>query len=186
VPAIELPPDGLVGERVVIRPYRREDAALLAAEVGDPAVARYAAVPWAKASPAELEERIETTWPAWMAEGRVANLSIRDLGSDELLGHLVAFGFDWAAGRAEVGYWVRAGARGRGVGSDAVARFSRYAFEELGFVRLQAATDVENVASQRLLERAGFRQEGVMRSYGVRDDGTRADFFLYSRIRDER
>jgi RimJ/RimL family protein N-acetyltransferase len=46
--------------------------------------------------------------------------------------------------------------------------------------RLQLHTDPENVASQRVAERAGFTREGVLRAYNGRRDGTRADAVVYS------
>jgi RimJ/RimL family protein N-acetyltransferase len=46
--------------------------------------------------------------------------------------------------------------------------------------RLQVHTNTENVASQRVAERAGFTREGVLRAYNARSDGTRADAVVYS------
>ena len=45
---------------------------------------------------------------------------------------------------------------------------------------MQADPDLENVASQRVAERAGFTREGVLRAYNGRRDGTRADAVVYS------
>ncbi len=46
--------------------------------------------------------------------------------------------------------------------------------------RLQLHTDPENIASQRVAEKAGFTREGVLRAYNGRNDGTRADAVVYS------
>ncbi len=51
---------------------------------------------------------------------------------------------------------------------------------EMGLARLELRTDPENVASQRVAERAGFTREGVLRAYNARTDGTRADAVVYS------
>lgn len=77
----------------------------------------------------------------------------------------------------ELEYWVRADARGRGLATRALRLVAAWAFAELGLVRLQLLTVPENTASQRAAQRAGFRREGVLRSY--LDDG-RADGVMYS------
>jgi len=56
----------------------------------------------------------------------------------------------------------------------------REAWKEMRLGRLQLHTDPDNVASQRVAERAGFTREGVLRAYNGRRDGTRADAFVYS------
>lgn len=73
--------------------------------------------------------------------------------------------------------------RGRGIG--AVAQ--RLLAEELhdrGIVRVEASTDVANIAEQRALERAGFVLEGVLRGAQVRRDG-RHDLQMWSHVRTE-
>ena len=70
--------------------------------------------------------------------------------------------------------------RGRGIGAEA----QRLLAEELhaaGVVRVEASTDVENVAEQRALAKAGFALEGVLRGAQVRRDG-RHDLQLWSHL----
>ena len=50
-----------------------------------------------------------------------------------------------------------------------------WALPEMRLGRLQLCADPENVASQRVAERAGFIREGLLRAYSGRRDGTRAD-----------
>ena len=64
----------------------------------------------------------------------------------------------------EIGYWLRADARGGGVTSRALLLISRWALARDGVGRLQLRADVENVASRRVAEKAGFRLEGVLRA----------------------
>ena len=62
----------------------------------------------------------------------------------------------------------------------AVALVTRWLLDEVGLECVQAVTDVDNVASQRTLERAGFTREGVLRSYVPAPDGGRLDYVSYS------
>ncbi|MEA2161862.1 MAG: hypothetical protein QOD66_4242 [Solirubrobacteraceae bacterium] len=80
----------------------------------------------------------------------------------------------------EVGYWCAREARGRGVIPRAVRLLSRYAFESLGLGRLQLTADPENLASQRVAEKVGFRREGVLRSHMLHPDGRRRDSVMFS------
>jgi RimJ/RimL family protein N-acetyltransferase len=80
----------------------------------------------------------------------------------------------------EVGYWCAADARRRGLVTRALRLLCRYAFDELEMRRLEAVVDPENIASQRVAEKVGFRREGVMRSHMQHPDGRRRDSVLYS------
>ena len=64
-----------------------------------------------------------------------------------------------------VGYWVNAADNGRGFATRAVTEIKRVAFDELGLHRLQAESLVENLASQRVLDRNGFHQFGLAPAY---------------------
>jgi RimJ/RimL family protein N-acetyltransferase len=79
-----------------------------------------------------------------------------------------------------VGYWCAAEARGRGVVTRALRLLSRYGFEEVGLLRLELITDPDNVASQRVAEKAGYRREGVLRSHLEHPDGRRRDSVMFS------
>ncbi len=79
-----------------------------------------------------------------------------------------------------IGYWVAREARGCGVCTAALGRLCRHAFEDLGLERLELITDPDNVASQRVAEKVGFRREGVLRSHLVHSDGRRRDSVMFS------
>lgn len=64
-----------------------------------------------------------------------------------------------------VGYWVSSAANGRGLATAAVGEIVRTAFQELGLHRVEAGTLVDNVRSQRVLERNGFVRIGVAPAY---------------------
>jgi len=55
-----------------------------------------------------------------------------------------------------------------------------YALDELGLERLDLKTDIENLASQRVAEKVGFRREGVARSHVRHPDGYRRDSESFS------
>ncbi|WP_046733804.1 GNAT family N-acetyltransferase [Streptomyces humi] len=75
-------------------------------------------------------------------------------------------------------------ARGRGIGTRAQLLLVRYLFAHTPVQRVQAETDLENIAEQRALEKAGFTREGVLRGNVFRD-GRWRDGVLYGVLRDD-
>lgn len=65
---------------------------------------------------------------------------------------------------ANLGYWVRTSATGRGVAREAVRQLAEFAFRNTDLVRLEVVCAVGNVRSQRVAEAAGAVREGVLRS----------------------
>jgi [ribosomal protein S5]-alanine N-acetyltransferase len=83
--------------------------------------------------------------------------------------------FDLAEGSADLGYRVAQRAAGRGVATAAVLELCRRAPAEHGLRSLRAGTSAENVASQRVLEKAGFTQDGEM---ALGDSGKRGPRYI--------
>jgi [ribosomal protein S5]-alanine N-acetyltransferase len=80
-----------------------------------------------------------------------------------------------------LGYWLGAAANGRGLATAGVRDIIGVAFDELGLHRIQAATLLHNVRSQRVLERTGFVRFGVAPAY-LNIAGEWQDHALYQLI----
>jgi len=65
---------------------------------------------------------------------------------------------------ALIGYWLSEELWGKGIMPEAVKLVTEYAFTHLDFIRLQASVYSKNPASMRVLEKAGYVKEGVMRN----------------------
>ena len=83
---------------------------------------------------------------------------------------------------AELGYWLGEPFWGRGMMSEAVAKFSDYAFETFGLVRLYAEPYAHNENSCRVLEKAGFVLEGRLKSSVIKE-GQILDQLMYAKIK---
>jgi ribosomal-protein-alanine N-acetyltransferase len=84
---------------------------------------------------------------------------------------------------ANVGYWVDAKRNGRGLASRALAAILQHAFDELGLHRVEAGTLIDNLPSQRVLEKNGFEKIGLARSY-LNINGAWRDHILFHRTDD--
>jgi ribosomal-protein-alanine N-acetyltransferase len=73
---------------------------------------------------------------------------------------------------------------GRGLMTDAVKAVTRFSFDTLKLHRIEAACIPDNARSIRVLEKAGFQREGLLRSY-LRINGAWQDHYLYARISDD-
>ena len=82
---------------------------------------------------------------------------------------------------AEIGYWIGAPFRGRGIATAAVVALTAHAHKNLGFTRVYANVFMENTASVRVLERAGYVFEGIMRRAAIKDGRIR-DMALYASV----
>ncbi|MFD3334292.1 GNAT family N-acetyltransferase [Streptomyces sp. NPDC058700] len=82
---------------------------------------------------------------------------------------------------AGVGYWIDSGWAGRGLATAAVEAACRSALSDFALHRVEAGTLPDNLASQRVLEKAGFQQYGTAPEY-LHVDGAWRDHRLYQRI----
>ena len=82
---------------------------------------------------------------------------------------------------AEIGYWLGAAYWGRGIATEAVTLVTDWAFRAHGLLRLFAQPFARNQASRRVLEKAGYQLEGIMRRSAVKDWQI-CDQCLYARL----
>ena len=146
--------------------------------VKDPAVQRYTRIPLPL--PKDFARSWIETYERGRAEGTHEGFAIVD-ESRTFLGLALAFGFDREAQTVELGYVVAPAARGRGVAVRALEFLTEWAFDELGALRVELRISVENEASSRVAERAGYVREGVLRSVYFKQ-GIREDEEVWSRL----
>ena len=107
--------------------------------------------------------------------------AIVDPADDSVVGLALAARIDRETQTVELGYVVSPTARGRGVATEALRLLSDWAFRELDALRLELLISEENVASQRVAERCGYVQEGLLRSVYTKP-GVREDTQIWSRL----
>jgi RimJ/RimL family protein N-acetyltransferase len=93
--------------------------------------------------------------------------------------------FHWPIGNVlEIGYVLAPSERGKGYCTEAVKIILDYLFLSKGIIRIQAHTDVRNMASQKVLQNVGFKREGTIRK-SVFARGEWRDRYLFSILREE-
>jgi RimJ/RimL family protein N-acetyltransferase len=179
-------PTSLETQRLLLRPFRLEDAPALHAALTE-----------------SIDELRSNLWfLPWIAEEQTlqsaevrcrraeANFLLRTdlayLAFEKASGRLVAsvglHRTDWSLPKTEVGYWVRTGATGHGYASEGVAALTTWALDRLGAKRVELVTDEENVGSRAVAARCGFRLEGVLRNVMRSPDGRLRNSCIYARL----
>ena len=168
----------LQGARCVLRPYTRNDAAVLQAIANDRDVSR-----WMTAGfPSPYTRTDAVRWLSSVVnDPEPNNFGVEADG--ELAGGIGMMPQAGEhAGVATFGYWLGRRFWGRGLATDAARTLARHALRVRGLRRLEANVFAPNVASARVLEKAGFRCEGRFREAYVQRDGSVCDGLLYARL----
>ena len=158
----------LAGQRVRLRGPGPGDVEDIFALFSDPGVMRY----WSSAPMqvrAQAEGKIDEILDAF-ARRDMINWLVADRRSDTAIGSCTLFRFDARHRRAEVGYALRSDRWGQGLAIEAVSLTLDWGFRTLALHRIEADIDPGNAPSRRLLERLGFRREGVLRERFFVDD----------------
>jgi [ribosomal protein S5]-alanine N-acetyltransferase len=162
---------------IALRPPVVSDVDAITAAVQDPDIPAFTMVPTPYTA-ADAVSWVEGTATSWR-DGTAAPFVIVDRTTGKLLGAIGVHNPDEKTGRAEVGYWVLASARGRGVASRALGLVAGWALDTVGLARLEALVFVENERSHRVAARAGFARGGVAQGR-VEHQGRRRDVVVWS------
>jgi RimJ/RimL family protein N-acetyltransferase len=164
----------LEGKTVNLRIVEKEDLPLLQEWWNDPEFSGKYNPLDAQQSRADVEKEYEKPSPE-----KARFLILRKDGSKIGFLGMSILGMWW-----QIGYVLIPSERGKGYCTEAVQLAVDYLFMSKDIVRIQAGTFTENRASQRVLEKTGFKREGTIRK-GLFSWGKWADICLYSILREE-
>ena len=163
----------------LLRPLELADASSLARHANDRGV-------WENLRdrfPHPYSEAVATAYIEHLATRPVQTSFGIDVAGQAIGSISLMLGDDIARLSAEIGYWIGRDFWGRGIMVDAVRATTRYAFDVLGLRRVFAVPFVTSTRSNRVLEKAGYVKEGVMRQSAVKD-GRILDQILYASYSD--
>jgi RimJ/RimL family protein N-acetyltransferase len=163
-----------------LRPFTMSDLPVVREAAQDPYIPLITTVP-AVFTETEGRRFIERQWDG--ARRRAGYpFAIADAATGHAVGQIGLWLRDLGAGRASVGYWVVAPARGHNASGYALRTLARWALGVLAIPRLELCVEPWNEASIRIAERTGFRREGLLR--GWQEVGAeRKDMLMYSLLR---
>ena len=151
----------LIDEEILLRPFRFTDATKLYRAVYESLNDLQPWMSWATDQYTELTAReyITIARARWDEHTFYA---FAITSRDEILGTCTLSSLHPIYHFCNLGYWVRTSCRGRGIAGRAARLVSRFAFEELGLIRVEIVIAVGNDASLRVAQKIGAHDEGVL------------------------
>ena len=155
----------LRGPRVVVRPYRLEDADALFAAVAESRQHIWPWMPWGDQHQTIDDSRdfILRTQAKWLLREDMT-VGFFEASSERYLGGSGLHPRGWDVPAFEIGYWIRASAEGHGYVAETVRLLTDFAFESLGAQRVMIRCDARNTRSAAVAERLGFVREAHLRN----------------------
>lgn len=182
--AIRLPSE-LRTERLILRPYRAEDARALYAAVNESRARLRLWLDWVDDFDSFDHARYYVSGAAhdWVRR-RDLFFGIFDR-EGRYLGNSGLHNIDWSLPSFEIGYWLRDGAERQGYAREAVLRLLQFTFEDLHANRVEIRCDPRNERSRLVAERLGFMYEGCLRNSRQDPDGSPRDTVVYALVPDD-
>ncbi|EYF03746.1 GNAT family N-acetyltransferase [Chondromyces apiculatus] len=167
--------------RLLLRALTPDDVGVFHAVYTDPEVVRFSGR--SALTLEDCKERLEIV-AAGIREVRSIRwaLTLRDTG--EMIGSLGFRSWNKEHYWAELGYELASRHRNKGYMTEALGSVLQYGFEHMGLHRAEAHLDAQNLASARVLEKAGFTREALLRENWFRD-GSYTDTAIYGLLRRE-
>ena len=174
----------LRGPRVVVRPYRLEDADALFAAVAESRQHIWPWMPWGDQHQTVDDSRdfILRTQAKWLLREDMT-VGFFEASSERYLGGSGLHPRGWDVPAFEIGYWIRASAEGHGYVAETVRLLADFAFESLGAQRVMIRCDARNTRSAAVAERLGFVREARLRNeVRTHTDSALRDTLVFSLI----
>jgi len=171
----------LIGDRIVLAKYKRQDSLSIYQAINN-SVTEIS--PWATWLSANYSLKSTEDFVALQMANWAANIefsfTIKDFDRS-LLGVISLHVFDPANNVANIGYWIDSQYTRKGYCTEAVQLLMENAFKQLNLIRIELIAGVNNIASQRVAEKAGAQFEGILKNR-IRPNGIASDARLYAFI----
>ncbi len=171
------PTEPIIGEGITLRQFTDADIPAIHEACNDPEIKRWSYLP----SPYELKDAHSFVNEfAVKTQSSGTGIVFAVEANNQLVGAIDVSRATWPNQDCGIGYWAVPSHRGNGYLTKALKLLSNWVIQEQGFQRIEVFVGIENYASQKVAERAGFIREGISRNKSVR--GNRVDVILYSKI----
>ena len=168
--------------RYTLRPTLDSDVAAIYEACQDPLIPRFTTVPvnYTMSHALDYFQRIPASIELQREIPFVTEFGVGD--EKEFAGVISLHTISIDNHRAEIGYWMREQMRGKGIATMATKILTGYGLDTLGFKRIEAAVDLDNITSQKLLISAGYEREGILRQRVTRSNGNQIDMVIFAAL----
>ncbi len=161
---------------ITLRPLREEDIDLIYQACQDPTISSFTRVPY----PYDREMAEEFVRGCDISyRSRQGIVFAIEVGGS-FAGTIGLHGIQLSDHCAEIGYWIEQSHRGKGLCTSAVRTLLDFSLQVMEFRRIEGMADYNNVASQRVMERAGMVRDALLRNRVTKPNGDQIDMVLFS------
>ncbi|MFH0868271.1 MAG: GNAT family protein [Candidatus Woesearchaeota archaeon] len=164
-------------KKFILRPYRKGDEESLIKNINDKVIYRYTCnIPY----PYKQKDAKQ-----WIARCKKRNKKKTEINFAIDINRKVVGGAGFLNienHKAEIGYWLGKKYWGKGIVTEAVKLVTNFGFKKLHLKRIYATVFLKNKASARVLEKNGYKREGIMRKFHLKD-GKFLDAILYAKVK---
>jgi ribosomal-protein-alanine N-acetyltransferase len=171
-------------DRLLLRKYEYDDAAdMFKNWANDCDVTKF--LSWKPHSTVQDTKEIIVQWVN-KYENNIYNWAIELKEIHEIIGGISIVKLDEASYSCEIGYCMSKSYWGIGIMSESLKAVIDYLFFEIGFNRIAATHDTNNIASGKVMIKSGMRYEGTLRQSRLRDNNFFYDLALYSILKNDK
>lgn len=171
-------------QRMILRRFNIEDADDMYSNwASDPQVTRY--LTWPVHASVEVTRSLLTDWVTRYKDGGYFNWVIEYKETGKVIGNISVVKLNESIEAADMGYCMSRAYWGKGLMPEALTAVIKYLFEVVGLNRVAPCHDVKNPKSGRVMDKAGMRQEGILRAAGKNNFGI-CDEVWHAIIREDR
>ncbi|MBU5484991.1 GNAT family N-acetyltransferase [Clostridium sp. MSJ-11] len=171
-------------ERLILRPFRKEDARDAYDNwTSDSDVTKY--LTWTIHEDIEVTKKVLEIWiDEYIAyENYNWGIELKERGS--IIGSICLMNINNYKENCEIGYCISKDYWNRGITTEAFSRVIKFAFEEVGFERITGRHHINNLASGKVMEKCGLKYEGTLRKITKNNTGLLVDCKYYSILKEE-
>jgi ribosomal-protein-serine acetyltransferase len=124
-------------------------------------------------------------WLEKIARKEYFTFVMADKLPDQIVGALFVKSMDWKTLKCELGYFIDKDHEGKGMMTHSIARLIHYIFETMAFNKIYTRIAEDNIPSRRVVEKLGFRIEGILREDFKADSDQLLNMAYYGLLRSE-
>lgn len=171
-------------ERLILRRFRESDTQDMYDNwASDDKVTKY--LTWPPHQDLEVTKSILADWIKQYEEDDYYQWAIVPKDYGKVIGSISVVSLSNMHEHCEIGYCIGRDYWGKGITTEALKALISYLFMEVGFQRLQAFHHSENIASGKVMQKAGMKYEGILRNYHKNLKGEFVDCDFYAVIRED-
>ncbi len=161
---------------ITLRPLREEDIDSIYQACQDPTISTFTRVPY----PYDREMAEEFVRGCDISYRNHQGIVFAIEVGGQFAGTIGLHGIQLGDHCAEVGYWIEKSHRGKGLGTAALRSILDFSLKVMEFRRIEGLADYNNLASQRVMERAGMVRDALLRNRVTKPNGEQIDMVLLS------